>query len=180
MNEEAVILFVILMVWAVTAVFYTTGWAKGKIVFAWNSTTSATENEKVHTGGEEWTDAEAKAYVKYKTCGSGCGCESGGCEEEGCENGWNHNGPDGKWCYEHYKPPDNAHRYVTELSNGDLFVHDLSPEPENFDAHFGVPGKVVPKAADEECAVEGCENTNLVADYGCCQTHADEFSPYNS
>ena len=50
------VLFVILMVWAVTAVFYTTGWAKGKIVFAWNRTTSATENEKVHTGGEKRTD----------------------------------------------------------------------------------------------------------------------------
>ena len=33
--------------------------------------------------------------------------------------------------------------YVTELSNGDVFVHDLSPDPENFDAHFGVAGVVV-------------------------------------
>ena len=99
---------------------------------------------------------EHKAYLKAKTCGPGCGCVSGGCEEPGCENGWNHNGPHGKWCREHYKTrgfetterltrSKDAYGYVTELSNGDVFVHDLSPEPENFDAHCGVPGKVVPK-----------------------------------
>ncbi len=99
--------------------------------------------------------------------------------------------PDKAWwdMYEHEMMQDSVPGKIKEWVSW-LYMFKMRPSLAGSQDPMFMPDGFGPELIDmvkwvednypKTCAIEECEETDLVANYGCCETHADEYGAYES